>query len=114
MTIKFKYLMAWDTMMGSFGYWKEMMQAKAEEENAPLTAVYKAHDGSWIKFEDVRSDGTRLVLAGLLADMGIHICPKCLRTELEEEGLNALSRKDNETEICNDCGTREAMEEIGL
>ena len=39
-------------------------------------------------------------------------CPVCKTNELLEEGLNALSRKDNETEICDECGTKEALEEI--
>lgn len=35
------------------------------------------------------------------------ICPKCGR---EYTDRPALSRTDNETEICPDCGTREALE----
>ena len=35
-------------------------------------------------------------------------CPKCKRTY---RGEGALSRKDNETEICSDCGTAEALME---
>lgn len=38
-------------------------------------------------------------------------CPICNENELKEEGLNALSRKDNKTEICSECGQREAIEE---
>ena len=33
-------------------------------------------------------------------------CPKCKRTY---RGEPALSRRDNETEICSDCGTSEAL-----
>lgn len=39
------------------------------------------------------------------------LCPSCEKNELREEGGNALSRKDNETEICSDCGMKEALEE---
>jgi superfamily II helicase len=39
-------------------------------------------------------------------------CPVCKTNDLLEEGTNALSRKDNETEICDECGTAEAMEEL--
>lgn len=39
-------------------------------------------------------------------------CPICKKNELLEEGANAISRKDNETEICSDCGRKEAMEEL--
>ena len=35
-------------------------------------------------------------------------CPRCFE-EMREKGLNALSRRDNETEICSDCGTAEAL-----
>ena len=39
-------------------------------------------------------------------------CPVCKKNELREAGGNALSRKDNKTEICSACGTREALEEL--
>ncbi|HFR3572204.1 hypothetical protein ACTM83_00690 [Catenibacterium mitsuokai] len=41
----------------------------------------------------------------------IAICPKCGK---EYHGSPALSRVDNETYICPDCGTREALESIGV
>ncbi len=37
-------------------------------------------------------------------------CPKCKK---EIEGVPAISRYDNKTKICADCGTREALEIIG-
>jgi len=37
----------------------------------------------------------------------VRICPTCGRLYYEEP---ALSRKDNKTLICSDCGTQEAME----
>ena len=40
-----------------------------------------------------------------------HICPKCGKTYTERP---ALSREDNETLICSDCGTREALASIGI
>ena len=39
------------------------------------------------------------------------ICPICGRTYTE---VPALSRLDNETLICPDCGTRQALESIGI
>lgn len=41
-------------------------------------------------------------------------CPKCGRgtLRLDRPALNALSRTDNETYICSECGTREAMEDF--
>lgn len=38
-------------------------------------------------------------------------CPKCGR---EYDEYPAISRVDNETEICPDCGMREALEGIGI
>ena len=34
-------------------------------------------------------------------------CPRCKQNI--EEGMHALSRRDNKTKICSDCGTDEAL-----
>ena len=39
------------------------------------------------------------------------VCPKCGKTYT---GRPALSRADNNTLICPDCGTREALNSIGV
>lgn len=39
------------------------------------------------------------------------VCPRCGK---EYTGRPALSRADNQTLICPDCGTREALESIGV
>lgn len=39
------------------------------------------------------------------------ICPKCGQ---EYTGAPALSRFDSETFVCPDCGTREALDSIGI
>lgn len=39
--------------------------------------------------------------------MSERICPVCGRIYIEPP---ALSRKDNETEICSECGQKEALE----
>ena len=41
----------------------------------------------------------------------IQICPRCGRTY---SGPAALSRADNLTLICPDCGTRDALDSIGV
>ena len=41
----------------------------------------------------------------------IRVCPLCGATYTEPP---ALSRTDNETLICPDCGTRQALESIGV
>lgn len=45
------------------------------------------------------------------ANTRIRICPRCGNAY---HGAPALSREDNETLICPDCGTREALESIGV
>ena len=44
-------------------------------------------------------------------DSRISVCPLCGCAYL---GVPALSRTDNETLICPDCGTRQALESIGV
>ena len=39
------------------------------------------------------------------------LCPLCGK---EYNGVPALSRTDNETLICPDCGTRQALESLGV
>lgn len=41
----------------------------------------------------------------------IRICPRCGKAY---HGVPALSRADRITHICPDCGTREALESIGV
>ena len=41
----------------------------------------------------------------------ILVCPKCRQVYREHP---ALSRLDNKTLICPDCGTREALDSIGV
>jgi DNA-directed RNA polymerase subunit RPC12/RpoP len=44
-------------------------------------------------------------------ELRVMICPRCGRNFAERP---ALSRKDHKTQICPDCGTREALESIGV
>ena len=41
----------------------------------------------------------------------LKICPRCGKAY---HGSPALSRADNKTLICSDCGTREALDSIGV
>ena len=41
----------------------------------------------------------------------IRVCPLCGKAYAEP---HALSRTDNETPICPDCGTRQALDSIGI
>jgi RNase P subunit RPR2 len=42
----------------------------------------------------------------------IKLCPRCQAALNPQDAKNALSRKDNKTIICADCGTAEALEEM--
>lgn len=44
-------------------------------------------------------------------EITVRICPKCGRIFCDRP---ALSRTDSQTLICPDCGTREALESIGV
>ena len=41
----------------------------------------------------------------------LKICPRCHKAY---HGVPALSRKDGRIQICPDCGTREALDSIGV
>lgn len=42
-------------------------------------------------------------------------CPRCHENKMDEvEVRNALSRRDNSTYICSDCGNEEAFIDVGL
>ena len=69
MNIKYKHLWAWDRMMRSTIGWSEMKQAEAEDENAPIDAIYKDHEGKWHRFADVERDDTRERIAELLKEI---------------------------------------------
>jgi hypothetical protein len=47
-------------------------------------------------------------LYDVMEDLGIRICPICGKEYTE---YPALSRRDNITEICPSCGTKEALED---
>ena len=44
-------------------------------------------------------------------DIARRVCPACGKPLT---GYPALSRKDNKTEICSDCGTKEALADFGM
>ena len=42
-------------------------------------------------------------------------CPRChAMTMMEEDIMNSLSRRDNKTYICNDCGEDESFIDAGV
>jgi len=78
--IKYKHLYAWDTMMGSTDYWKETNQRYAEEDSAPIDAIYWIKDYSttdytqqdkrnWRIFSEVTNDSTKAMINRILDTM---------------------------------------------
>jgi len=47
----------------------------------------------------------------LMLEKGWNQMSKCPRCEKTYEGYPSLSRRDNKTDICSDCGTVEAIED---
>ena len=45
------------------------------------------------------------------AEKVTRVCPRC---GIEYHGVPALSRTDSQTLVCPDCGTRQALESIGI
>ena len=45
------------------------------------------------------------------AEKVTRVCPNCGK---EYQGVPALSRTDNQTLICTDCSTRQALESMGV
>ena len=46
-----------------------------------------------------------------MSELNTRICPRCGKSYTAPP---AISRVDNHTEICPDCGVREALESIGV
>lgn len=59
----------------------------------------------------VRWDNGSGLSAAFGEDIVRRVCPECGKPLT---GYPALSRKDNKTEICSDCGTREALADFGM
>lgn len=66
---KFKYLWAWDSMMGSTDGWKWLMQKRAEDAGAPPTAVWRTDSGQWYTFEEIKSEETKDAVARRVAEL---------------------------------------------
>lgn len=69
MEIEYKYLWAWDRMMGSCYGWSECKQLEAKEDNAPEDAIYKDTYGNWRRFRDIKSDDTKKTVQRIVDQM---------------------------------------------
>jgi hypothetical protein len=68
--VQFPYLLAWDIMMGSYRYWRELNQARAAEDNAPATAIYRDAIG-WRTYEEIPSPDTKALIDSIMEEYGL-------------------------------------------
>lgn len=68
--VQYPYLLAWDIMMGSYQYWKEMQQERAANENAPTTAIYRDGAG-WRTYEEISSPDTKARIDSIMEEYGL-------------------------------------------
>ena len=64
---KYQLIRIWGQDIGSFDYFIENEQAKAESDNAPLEAIYQ-RDGYWVTIHDVQNDGRKRTILGKLLE----------------------------------------------
>jgi gamma-glutamylcyclotransferase (GGCT)/AIG2-like uncharacterized protein YtfP len=72
---------------------------------------------SWVYYWNRSVKGLQLIESGCWKEYKnrSRMCPKCQINKLaEDSAMNAIARIDNETEICSECGTEEALAEMGL
>lgn len=78
-----------------------------EEDGQPTATPVLAEAKKYDDEDLLRDDLELLPLGQTYRILEIQRCPKCHKEFTE---YPAISRKDNETEICPECGLREAME----
>ena len=85
-------------------YWVGKTRKNKPELSSALVDAKRYDD-----LEDLRDDLDKTLRAFMLTYkiMEIQKCPKCHK---EYTDYPAISREDNETEICPECGVREAVE----
>ena len=106
-----------DAVYGDFsaceGKWKGISESQYNVFLTALCCVVKKPE------EDVIREANELTAAGKVLSIPIGYirkttdekkCPKCGASIF---GIGALSRIDNKTVICSDCGTTEALEDYG-
>ncbi|ASR77200.1 hypothetical protein KIV66_gp93 [Mycobacterium phage MyraDee] len=62
----YRWLRAWDRMMGSLSYWTEAQLANARTDEAPANAIYRKAPGVWATTDDIESVETFRRLARLV------------------------------------------------
>lgn len=59
MSIKYKHLWAWDTMMNARGYYKDQQQKYAAATKAPINAIYRNGVDTWATADEIKNDELR-------------------------------------------------------
>lgn len=65
----YKYIRAWECIMGSLPYYLEMQLQKARADGAPKTAIYRCNDGTWATFEEITDEYTKKRVANIVATL---------------------------------------------
>lgn len=65
----YKYIRAWERIMGGLPYFLEIRLEKARAEGAPETAIYRRNDGTWATFEEITDEYTKKRVANIVATL---------------------------------------------
>lgn len=95
-------------MSNEMGHWEFVIDAVSSDTSAEADTVRRYAVGRMAALGDVASQ-VQMQHAGL-------VCPRCghLIPNDEQPGAypGAISRADNSTEVCSDCGQHEALEQF--
>ncbi len=64
----YKYIRAWERIMGGLPCYLEMQLQKARAEGAPETAIHRRNDGTWATFEDIVAESTKREVLKIVAE----------------------------------------------
>jgi hypothetical protein len=64
---KYRHIVAWGRLLGSYSYYIADEVDRAAADNAPADAIYKNTEGKWQTYRDITNEGTKQQLDLLLA-----------------------------------------------
>ena len=65
----YKYVRAWNIMMGSFDYYINSEVEKAKQDKAPDDAIYKNHLDKWVTVSEIKNEETKRQVADIAASL---------------------------------------------
>ena len=68
---KYRHIVAWGKLLGSYPYYIEMQVDEAIKDNAPANAIYKAQDGTWHTYEGITNPDSRARMDALLESKNV-------------------------------------------